>query len=354
MESLYPETEESQASADGVAAHWAASELLSGRTIDVGLITENGVMLTDEMVDAAQIYADTVLSVSSGYKDSILHVEKRVGIDTIHPECWGTPDTWLFGGNTLFLWDFKFGHRFVDVFENWQLIEYAAGILESIGINGITDQHVTVQMTIVQPRCYVGGSPVRTWSVKAVDLRGYFNVARMFEERAIADDATTTVSPECRDCSARHACPAAQQAAYGAMSVASTSVPFDLPPDALGAELRYIENAVEMLEARKSGLEQQALALAKRGVGIPFYTAEQGYGRERWNKPDEEVIAMGNVMGVPLSVPKLVTPKQAIKAGMNEEIVKMYTVTPRGEVKLKRDEGGKARKIFGVVKSINC
>jgi hypothetical protein len=350
MESLYPETEESQASADGVAAHWAASELLSGRTIDVGLITENGVMLTDEMVDAAQIYADTVLSVSSGYKDSILHVEKRVGIDTIHPECWGTPDTWLFGGNTLFLWDFKFGHRFVDVFENWQLIEYAAGILESIGINGITDQHVTVQMTIVQPRCYVGGSPVRTWSVKAVDLRGYFNVARMFEERAIADDATTTVSPECRDCSARHACPAAQQAAYGAMSVASTSVPFDLPPDALGAELRYIENAVEMLEARKSGLEQQALALAKRGVGIPFYTAEQGYGRERWNKPDEEVIAMGNVMGVPLSVPKLVTPKQAIKAGMNEEIVKMYTVTPRGEVKLKRDEGDKARKIFGVVK----
>ena len=352
MESLYPETEESQASADGTAAHWAASELLSGRTIDVGLIAENGVMLTDEMVEASQMYADTVFSVT-GYNPALKPIiEERVGIETVHPECWGTPDAWLFDKRlgVLYLWDFKFGHRFVDVFENWQLIEYAAGILESIGINGIADHHVTVHMTIVQPRCYVGGSPVRTWSVKAVDLRGYFNAARMFEERAIVDNATTTVSPECRDCSARHACPAAQRAAYDAMSVASTSVPFDLPPNALGAELRYIENAVEMLEARKSGLEQQALALAKRGVGIPFYTAEQGYGRERWNKPDEEVIAMGNVMGVPLSVPKLVTPKQAIKAGMNEEIVKMYTVTPRGEVTLKRDEGDKARKIFGVVK----
>jgi hypothetical protein len=347
LERKYPQLDDSPESAEGTAAHWAASELLSGRTVDVGLIAENGVMLTEEMIDAAIMYGDEVQSVST----DDLHIEERVSIGTIHPDCWGTPDCWTFitETRTLYLWDFKYGHRFVDVFENWQMIEYVAGILELLGINGLTDQYINVQMTIVQPRCYVGGSPIRHWKLKAVDLRGYFNAARMFEAKALDDNALCTVSPECRDCSARHACPAAQRAAYDAMSVATKAIPFDLPPDALGCELNYIENALDMLKARFSGLEQQALALAKRGQMIPFYTAQPSLGRERWIKPEAEVIAMGQLMGVELSTNKLVTPKQAIKAGMNAELVKQFTEVPRGETKLVRDDGTNARKIFGSI-----
>lgn len=70
-------------------------------------------------------------------------------------------------------------------------------------------------------------------------------------------------------------------------------------------------------------------------------------GRERWIKPEPEVIAMGELMGVKLGVTKLVTPKQAIKAGMPEAVIKSFTETPRGELKLVPDDGTKARKIFG-------
>lgn len=347
MEQLYPQLDDSPASAEGTAAHWAASETLSGRIVDSGQIAENGVMLTDEMIDAADMYVDEVRKVQELYPDSVLHIEERVGIEYINDDCWGTPDCWLFGGNTLYEWDFKYGHRFVDVFENWQMIEYSAGILDKLGIDGISDNFITVVMTIVQPRCYVGGSPIRSWSLRASDLRGYFNAARMFEQKAMDDNAQLTVSPECRDCSARHACPALQRASYADMNVATEAVPFDLPPQALGTELRYINAAIDTLTARATSLEEQALSMIRKGTAIPHFTAQYGMGRERWAKPEAEVIAMGELMGVKLGTTKLVTPKQAIKAGMNADIVKSFTETPRGELKLVPDDGTTARKIFG-------
>lgn len=344
MEALYPQADDSPHALEGTAAHWAASEMLNGRTVDSGQIAENGVMLNDEMIEAATMYVDEIRKVNGKP-----HIEERISINYIHEQCWGTPDAWIFHNGTLYLWDFKYGHRFVDVFENWQLIEYAAGILDVIEINGITDHHVTVDMTIVQPRCYVGGSPVRSWKVRAVDLRGYFNAARMFEAKAMANDATLTVSPECRDCSARHACPALQRAAYSDMNIATEAVPFDLPPAALGTELRYLQAAIETLTARASSLEEQALSMFRQGKAVPHFTAQHGNGRERWVKPEAEVIAMGELMGVNLGVTKLVTPKQAIKAGMPEAIVKSFTEIPRGELKLVPDDGTKARKIFGKI-----
>ena len=346
MEALYPQPDDSPASREGTAAHWAASEILSGRIIDSGLIAPNGVMLTDEMIDAADMYVDEVRKVNG-----TPHIEERVGINYIHDECWGTPDAWHFDekNGVLNVWDFKYGHRFVGVFENWQLIEYTAGILDSIGVNGLTDQHITVVMTIVQPRCYVGGKPIRSWTLRASDLRGYFNEARRFEELAMSDDALCTVSPECRDCSARHACPTFQRATYDAIAISGEAVPFDLPPQALGSELRYIQSAIDTLTARATSLEEQALSMIRQGKSVPHFVAQHGMGRERWIKPEAEVIAMGELMGVKLGVTKLVTPKQAIKAGMNAELVKSFTETPRGELKLVADDGTNARKIFGKV-----
>lgn len=344
MEALYPQPDDSPHALEGTAAHWAASEMLSGRTVDSGQIAENGVMLTDEMIEAATMYVDEVRKIGNCGV-----VEQTITIQYIHDQCWGTPDAFGFDNTkgVLYLWDFKYGHRFVDVFENWQLIEYAAGILDLLGVDGIKDQHITVVMTIVQPRCYVGGSPVRSWSLRASDLRGYFNEARMFEAKAMVNDATLTVSPECRDCSARHACPALQRASYADMNIATEAVPFDLPPEALGTELRYIQSAIDTLTARATSLEEQALSMIRQGKPIPHFTAQHGYGRERWVKPEAEVIAMGELMGVKLGVTKLVTPKQAIKAGMPEAVVKSFTEIPRGELKLVPDDGSKARKIFG-------
>lgn len=348
LEAQYPETEPSIESLEGTAAHWAATELFKGRIIDTGQIADNGIMLTDEMIEAAEMYVtdiETTLHDFTGFKP---HIEERVDISIIHDQCWGTPDAWVFKPYHLIVWDFKFGHRYVDVFENWQLIEYSAGILEKVGITGLSDQKTTVEFRIVQPRCYVGGSPIRTWKVLASDLRGHYNTLRLAEERALQPDAPTTVGDHCRDCRARHVCQSAQRAAFNAMDMAGSNVPFNLAPEALGAELRYIDRAAKALEFRRTGLAEQALSLIKSGKPVSFYKAEQSLGRETWSVPDNEIITMGELMGIELSKPKLVTPKQAIKAGLDESMVKAYSIVPRGEVKLVPDDGTQARKVFGL------
>ena len=89
------------------------------------------------------------------------------------------------------------------------------------------------------------------------------------------------------------------------------------------------------------------LARIKQGAAIPGWMAQQGQGREKWAMPLPEVIALGQMMGVDISKPGAVTPKQAIKAGLPAELVKQYSETPFGEIKLVPDTVSASRRIFG-------
>lgn len=353
MQELYPETEESEASRKGTAAHWAVAELLNGQQIDVGLVAPNGIMLDEEMCEAAEMCEQVVMA--DKVSDTIVLIEERVDISSIHEDCWGTPDYALYtpSRRLLTITDFKYGHRFVSEYENWQLIEYFEGVFQRLGLTGIDDTQLYVKFRIVQPRCYVGGSPVREWTILASDLRGYINEARAFEHVAAQPDAPTRVGPHCHDCTARRACPAQMQASASAADIAGTCEPFDLPPEALGVELRYLDHAIDILTARRSGLEEQALSTIKRGQLVPFFAIEQGYGRTRWTKPDAEIVTMGELMGVNLSKTKPVTPLQAQKAGLPESIVKMYSEKPLGELKLVPNDGSKAKRIFSIDRTVS-
>lgn len=346
LEAQFPEAEDSQESRDGTAAHWGAKELLHGRMIDTGQIAENGVMLTDEMVDAAEMYAEHVASILPEFAGYPQYIEQPVSIATIHPECWGTPDHWVYKPGKLVVHDFKFGHRYVEVFENWQLLEYVAGILDLVGVNGVTDEHTEVVMYIVQPRCYVGGSPIREWRTKAVHLRSAFNHLRNREEAAMRPDALCTPNPHCRDCRGRHACRALQAAGYEGMQYAESSIPFSLDPAALGVELRYLDRALKALEARRTGLAEQALSLIRSGKSVPWYNVAATQGRTRWIRPNAEVLVIGDAMGINLRKDVLLTPNQALDKGLDPKLVAGFSETPNGELKLIPDDGTKARKVF--------
>ena len=267
----------------------------------------------------------------------------------IHADNWGTPDCWIIdrARRTIHIIDYKFGHRHVEVFENWQLINYAAGVFNAVELTGIEEQAFSVHLTIIQPRSYHSDGPIRTWSLSAVDLRGYFNQLKMAAEKATVPDAKCTTGSECQDCTARHACPALQAQGYWAIEKSTDAIPFDLPAGALGRELKLVQDAIERLKSRASGMEYEVLARIKQGAAIPGWMAQQGQGREKWAMPLPEVIALGQMMGVDISKPGAVTPKQAIKAGLPAELVKQYSETPFGEIKLVPDTVSASRRIFG-------
>lgn len=350
LAALYPE-EETQEAREGTAAHWGAFELLYWRQIDVGLVAPNGVTLTEEMVEAAELYVSHIDDTLTRYglaRDS-LHVEERVTIPDVHPLNWGTPDCWFYAPaqGVLVVFDFKFGHRFIEVFENWQLIDYTSGILSRLGVDGIADQSLRVELYITQPRSYHKDGAIRLWTITAAGLRGHFNKLRNAAEASQMPGAMCTPNPECEFCPGRHACEALQRSGYKAAEMAGQSIPVELPPSALGLELRTLQRARGLLDARITGLEEQTLSSIRRGVLVPGYAAEQTEGRETWNKPAAEVVALGDLFGVKVAKPAVLTPAQARKAGLPAEVVASYCDRPQRGIKLVVDDGTQARKIFG-------
>ena len=358
MQAAYPETERHEAAEEGTASHWVGSEVLDNYKATEGLKTPgqfigkaapNGIIITDEMTEGAEVYIQDVLAIcQKGGLLQALQVEKTTPpITRIHPECWGTPDAWAFDENSgvLYVWDYKFGHREVDPFHNWQGIIYAIGIMEQLWPSG-GEPAIVIDLRIAQPRCFNGEGPIKSWRFGPTDLHGHINRLRVAAKAVFGDSPQVSTGSHCRDCTARHACPGAQRAAMKSIEVAHAATPEDLSNEAVGIELMYLERAAEAIKARLTGLEAQALhAITKKGAIVPGWDAKRGNARKRWVKPVPEVLAMGELFGVDL-ISKAVTPTQAIAKGIDEAVIKAYSETPLGAIKLSRDNGNKAKKVF--------
>ncbi len=349
MNSVYPKAPTPD-TMSGDAAHWAWQEILRDRVISEGQIAPNGVVLTSEMIEGAELFADTVRAQMG---DAPYRMETPVAIPSVHAQCWGTPDVHSIWAWRLRVIDYKFGHRFVDEYENDQCTMYAAGVIdglaETMGVAaGALDQRITVDITIVQPRCYYKGAPVRTWSIPATDLRARINQLHYAADAALSPNPVATTNEGCVDCPGKHACPALQRAAYSDAEFSSQSTPGPLPVAAASLELRYMERARDRLNARIEGLSEELKAKARSGQRLPFQHLESGWGRTVWDRPVAEVIAMGELFGVDLGKQDVITPKQAIAKGIDETVISSYSRTPPGKTTLVQDDPADIRRVFGV------
>ena len=336
LEELYPETQESPASREGTAAHWVAQQLLLCN-YNLPLSAPNGEPITKEMLEGGDLYVYEINQVTHDIKS--MHIEERIDISIIHPECWGTPDCWTVKDGHLHIWDYKFGHGFVDAFENWQLIEYAAGICEVVPVNEIT-------MHIVQPRNYHRDGPVRSWTITAALMESYIQTLQYQETAAMQPDAQCHPNPECNHCLGRHACTSLQNAALTSVDVSNSNSPWELSALSTGNELRYLKRAAQLLDARITGLSEQAKSMITRGEFVPGFKLESSAGRERWTKEISEILMLGEMLGLDLSKPaEVVTPAQARKLGIDDCLLHEYSQRVPGALKLVEYQD--ARKEFG-------
>lgn len=344
LEAAYPEQEDSPESLEGTAAHWVVEMLLRGTPAALGDSAPNGVAVTGEMIEGAEMVRDHIAGKRGRNWQDGLMIERPVRIHRIHPtENGGTPDYAFWGDNTLHVTDYKFGHGLVEAFENWQLLDYAVGIL-----GDFYAPDLVIEMTIIQPRGHHRDGPVRSWRIRAGDIGPYFIRLRDAALRATSPNPTASPDPEaCKHCSGRHACEALQRAAYVAADQGREGAALDLSPEALGLELRVLIRAQALLKARVSGLEAQAEATIRQGARVPFWMLDSVPGRLGWTKPDAEVLALGAMVGVDIARPaEPLTPTQAKKAGFPEGLLAAYAARPAGAVKLVADDGSKARLTF--------
>lgn len=341
MSERYPETEDGVEAREGTAAHevWSA-QLSTGVRPAVGATASNGVTITQAMHDGA----DMVLGVIKAWGYLPLHVEQQMAIPLVHVANGGTPDFWAYDEktNTLYLGDYKYGHAFVDVYLNWQLLNYLAGI-------EYARPGCKVVFTIVQPRYYHGEGQVRTWRTTVDAISNKFSMLRFAADKALGSDPGAFPGGHCEFCSGRHACATLQQAGARVTAVSGQMTPFDLPPIAVGHELTRLKLAEKILNARITGLEQQAISMIRSGKRVVNWTVSQKPGRPVWlDGKESEVIGLGLALGTDLQKkPEPITPTQAIAAGVAKEVIEIYAHRPMGELKLTPFDASDTSKIFG-------
>lgn len=353
MEAQFPDTGSTEAD-EGTACHNIAAAMLAGGPVPpVGQrCADTGVILTEEIIQAAQVYVDAVRNRAGSNR---LQIEQLIPVPMIHPECFGTPDCWWFDQHhaEIHVADLKFGWGIVEAVRNWQLVTYATGVMELVrphhSAPGVFDQHVTVCMHIVQPRPYHVLGPVRTWRVSGSDLRGLVNQLVHSAEVAMGGNPTTHTGEHCKYCNARHACPSAQQAALAACDYCHEAVPEFLPPEALAMELHYLKHAEQAIQHRLTAIEAQVAGVIEGGGHIPGWMLDRGPGKVVWNVPDAEVIAMGGLMGIKLQRdPAPVTVVQARRLTVPPEVLAAYSEQQPGALKIVPSDKTVAARVFGM------
>jgi hypothetical protein len=361
MAQLYPETEETPEAAEGSASHWVGADTLLSYGPDedfklcadyVGKVCpENGVVITEEMTDGASLYVGNVLKLCQerGLLGA-LQIEQRLEMPAIHELAFGTSDCWIYDSKAheLFAWDYKFGFEAVEAFENWQTLMYLDGIVDKLGFKGTHDQDLKITLRIVQPRAFHRDGPIREWKTTGGALRGYTNILHANAHTALGPDAVCNTGSHCKNCSARTNCEAAITAGARLFEAASAPAPVDISTAALATQATLVTRAYKHLKALKIGYDSQIEGKVRAGEIVPGWTTEATFGREKWDKPIAEVIAMGDMMGKDLRKLEAITPKAAVKSGIDEAVIKAYSTQPRTGVKVTQDNGTKAKQVFTI------
>ena len=328
------DTELSESRKEGLAFHELAKIILTSkestsRAALVGQLSSHGMPYDDDMYDAAVDYATDIMVVynQAGERHRERWIETKVDTSCVYPLTHGYVDTCVINPTncTITIWDAKYGYSIVEVFENWQLLTYAFAICESL-VNGQESQGWKLVLKVYQPRGFHRDGVMRSWELSVNDARAYFNILTNKARESMGANAKCTTGLHCLNCSANHACDSFRRVNHAIYQQTADAIGTDLTGVSLATSVIMARHAKKLLDGYVKALEEQAVTESRMGKALPGLTAEQGYGSLAWRKDldQEEVINMGDLMGVELRKPReLKTPTQCKKL-LDESVINEY------------------------------
>lgn len=320
---------------NGNTVHWLIEQVHSGQHAMDELIDKkapDGLYVTPEMVEHASEYL----------KDLKGYIEYDTSFSGEGYHIKGRADNVCYENGILEVKDFKYGWSIVEPFENWTLIAHAIGIAKKIPDFFIHTK--LIRFSIYQPRPFHPLGKVRTWEITAFELSEYIN---KLEEtmRNPSDFASTGL--QCKHCSSVVACNSAVKAAMNAIDVSEKAFSFDISNEDLSILLNNLQRAEKVLKTTIKAYEDLTMHRLREGAVVNGYGLERSMSNRSWNEtitPETIELLTGRD---DLTVTELITPTQAIKKGLSEEIV--YSLSNRKETDLKLcrvDPDEKVKKLF--------
>ena len=318
---------------EGTACHHFAHQTAIGALPSLGDVAPNGIAFDTDMRDAVALYLGTIDS----YKLAHPYYEQTIAIPGVGS---GTPDLVGFDGScTIYIADLKYGYRTVDVWPNYQLIAYAMGAAQWFGL---PLAKCKFHFAIVQPRRWHTAGPVRSAMVTGAQMLPY--VEEIHSAVAAANQANAPLTPgkHCDYCPARAMCPALRQTVTDTVCAMPEALPFEYAE----LELQFLRKHSEHVNAYISGLEAQIEHGLRAGKRSKHFEMRAKNGSKVWANPDV-IRVLAQLSGVKIDKqPELITPTQAIKAGVPAELVNMYSTRTPGKVTLENVDPSRWSRIF--------
>lgn len=328
---------------DGILAHNVARDIA-----DTGVTRREGV--TDEMLDGGVMWRDVLHSFGAAFAQEVDYptinwIGNNVPART-DAECYNA-DT-----NTLHIADYKFGHRYVDAVENWQLLCYAMAWLDR-HVKEYADKLDTMKVVlhVVQPRA--GGH--RQWSLTVAQLRETYakTIVDAARDARMAHDNPDglglklyTAGEHCYKCAGAINCPALRNATAESLSFGARAIELELTPEQAAIELMLIDNAQTHIKNRRDALEQLVQHALQNGGNLPHWSLDRGRGSKKWIADKEaEVIGLAELYGAEVTVTKLKTPTQCAKL-LPTFIIESHSETVPGALKLAKKRADDGAKLF--------
>lgn len=314
------------AAEEGTAAHWVLEAVSPSSAVPcpaVGDTAPNGVAVTPEMIG----HASGAVAYASGLSEGgQMLVEHRLTLRLPNtPEIHGTADVIVLppDGKTVHVIDYKYGYTHVPA-DSPQLKIYGVAARQAFN-------RESVYLHVIQPRDYTA-KPIRTHHFTPAEQLEFCGKVEMAMRLAASKQPTAIPGSHCNRCPGRGQCSAVREWSMVEEHAGSDA---QLSPEAVAAELHLARRQAELAAARVKGLEDEATHVLRSGGMVPGWSMQSKPGREQWTD-EQPVLSLAEGFGLldTVSVRKLITPSQAIKAGLPAELVRMHTTRLQGEAKL--------------------
>lgn len=253
------------------------------------------------------------------------------------------------GETELEILDVKYGWGIVEVKyqdgifrgqPNWQLVDYAIGMVLKLG-----RAFKTIKFTIVQPRPHHEDGSVRSVTISYAELKEYKD---QIEKRVASmhnnNNTELVTGDHCRYCKAgdSYVCPAKNKAFFNTIAVVMSELRQDhLDEESISQMLDLLDEAKSQLKIHEKSLEQLAIHRMKNNKIIPNYALTDSYGHREW-LPETNPESIKFLTGLEATKVEMMSPSEFEKThSVPEMLLKALTKRPFKGTKLKRTDAGK-------------
>jgi hypothetical protein len=326
-----PEQPDGEYAMVGTAFHSFLESRFMGTTPAlVGAYHENGTMYDEDM----DYFSYKILPMIPSHATAELEVEYPISNTTIkgHVDYNWEEDE----GRTLVVMDIKYGHRAVEVDNNWQLIGYGLGIM-------IRNQksYDKIILRVIQPRAHHFAGMVRDVVLTQDQMTAYYN--------QLTGQTKFVTSEHCRYCPALgQECPAMNRAYFNAIDVViDVNVQDSIDDEGLSYMLKMYDRIKDVFKIKHEALSELAKTRIKSGKIISGFGLEPNFTNRKWIA-GLTIDSVKTMAGFDLSDVSMMSPAQAEKKKFDQGVIDSLSYKEQKGFNLKQMDASKyADAMFG-------